>query len=239
MTGKLADVVMSVRNGEQLARKYQPIVYNPSTPAQIAQRAKLKLLSQLSAVFGPSIAIPREGSVSSRNLFTKLNYPLTSFDQTTEQASVALDAIQVTKSSVAAPSVFLFTRRETAIPAGVSNESLPAGTSRVVYILCKKIGDSLVYVDSKVATAPGASTHWDVEFPLSNDEMELYVYAVRDNTETARAKFGELQAVTAETIAKLLVTRTITEADVTLTRTAHSHLPAVGRDAEPDVKKKK
>lgn len=38
--GKLGDVVLSVRNGEQISRKYQPVVKNPRSYSQMLQRVK-------------------------------------------------------------------------------------------------------------------------------------------------------------------------------------------------------
>ena len=105
MTGKVADVVMSVRNGEQIARKYQPIVTNPNTPAQVEARAKLKLMSQLSAVMASVIAIPRKGNVSSRNGFVKKNYQ--SLTYASQQADIALANVQLTDSVVAMPSIVI------------------------------------------------------------------------------------------------------------------------------------
>lgn len=72
MTGKLADVVMSVSRGQQVVRKYQPNVANPSTSLQVAQRAKMKLASQLAAALDLELKpYGRNGLVSSRNLFIR------------------------------------------------------------------------------------------------------------------------------------------------------------------------
>lgn len=220
MSGKLADTVMSVRNGEQLARKYQPVVFNPSTPAQVAQRAKLKLLSQLSAVVAPVIAIPREGSVSSRNLFTKHNFPLVTYAGNT--ASVTLNNIQLTKSVVAMPAITASRDSE----SGMVNAALSyavSGLSRVVYcFFLKSGGDSLSLLNTEVvenaSTAPStfASTPFGTTF---TSEIVVLAYGVRDNTESARAVFGDMQVVNAETVAKVVVNRTLTEADITLTKT--------------------
>lgn len=224
MTGKLADTVMSVRNGEQIARKYQPVVFNPSTPAQIAQRAKLKLLSQMSAVMAPVIAIRREGSVSSRNLFTKKNFPLVNYSS--ETASVDIASIQLTSSVVGLGTVEL-ARVADGVLAYIVTSEAPTDVDRVVYSLFEKGSDNkLRFVGSLVATSEGATADWQVKFPLRETECVVLAYAVRDNTEAARATFGNMQTVTAEEIAKLLVTRTLTETDVTLTETRGYQLTA-------------
>ena len=219
MTGKLADTVMSVRNGEQLARKYQPIVNNPSTPAQIAQRAKMKLLSQLSAVMAPVIAIPRQGSVSSRNLFTKKNFGIVTYAN--NEAEITLNSVQLTSSVVAFPAISAI-RGETAISAFI-NDAQDLGNinvNRVVYCMFAKQPDNkLRFVDSRVATTAG-NGGWEVDdLPLVANEVVILAYGVRDNTEAARVTFGNLEAIAAEQVAQLVTSRTLTEADVTLSET--------------------
>lgn len=246
ITGKLADTVMAVRNGEQLARKYQPIVSNPSTPAQVAQRAKLKLLSQLSAVMSPVIAIPRKGSVSSRNLFTKVNFPLTNFS--TNTASIDLDQIQLTSSVVALPNLFVSRSAESFVAALVVDSDAPAPDfSRIVYCLFEKQSDDkLRFITSVVVSEPGTGNGFRATLPLIEGEAVLLVYGVRDNTEAARVAFGNMQAPTAVEIASLITTRTLRETDVTLSETRGATVAVPGEsksgdddDAEKQTRRKK
>ena len=220
MTGKLADTVMSVRNGEQIARKYQPVVFNPATAAQITQRAKLKLLSQLSAVLAPYIAIKREGAVSSRNMFTKENYPLTSYAE--NQADITLTAIQLTKSAVAIPSVVATRAAGTPSNIAVSLAWTDADISRVVYVaLLKDSNNKLRVADSTVVQTPGDSGNFEGTLRTGfTAETVVLAYGVRDNNENARVTFGNLTAVTAETVAKVITSRALTENDITLTETS-------------------
>lgn len=221
MTGKLADTVMSVRNGEQIARKYQPVVFNPSTPAQVAQRAKLKLLSQLSAVMAPVIAMRRVGSVSARNLFTKVNFGATTFAD--NEASIVISNVKLTSSVVALPSIGAV-RGENVLNFALG--SFTTGIDRVVYAaFAKQADESLLYLGS--ATGSTAPT-FDASLAVSsNAEIVVLAYGVRDNTENARAVFGNLEAPTAEDVAQLVVSSTLTEADVTLTETRGFTLAAV------------
>lgn len=231
MTGKLADTVMSVRSGEQIARKYQPVVFNPSTPAQVANRAKLKLLSQLSAVMAPVIAIPRQGSVSSRNIFTKVNFPLTSYAR--DEAEINLANVQLTKSAVSLLPLFA-ERVEQSINVSLATTTITgageiASTdySRVVYAMFVKTGNQkLRLAATRVANTAGESNEWPVVFPATNLEVVFLAYAVRDNSDAARATFGNLTTVTAETVASLLVTRNLLDSDVTVTETRGIQLAA-------------
>ena len=97
-TGKKGDTVFAVRNGEQIIRQYNPIVGNPKTEAQVDNRAKLKLLSQLAAVCAPVLAISRKGAVSPRNIFTSINFPSVNAEQGV--ADIKLENLQITNSHV-------------------------------------------------------------------------------------------------------------------------------------------
>lgn len=224
MKGKVADVVMTVRNGEQIVRKYQPQVYNPNTPAQVETRAKLKALSQLSAVLAPAIAIPRNGAVSTRNLFTKLNYGLVTFSNDT--ASIDLVNVQLTKSVVSFPDVGV-QRTENNFALGLQNVT-PLEIDRVVYVVLAKGEDNkLRYVESAVVSTPGERFNFQITIPSVPQSCVVYGYGIRDNNERARVVFGNLSIISAETIATLLTNRTLLEADVTLTETRGTNIAAV------------
>lgn len=61
VSGKLGAVIFSSSGGETITREYNPKVSNPSTHAQVNQRARMKLMMQLSAVFAPVITFRRVG----------------------------------------------------------------------------------------------------------------------------------------------------------------------------------
>lgn len=228
MTGKVADVVMAVRNGEQIARKYQPIVTNPNTPAQTASRAKLKLMSQISAVMAPVIAIPRQGSVSSRNLFVKMNYGTTSYSA--DAATIALENVKLTKSVVSLSGLNA-TRTEGGDLSLALAPTAQGIFNRVVYaVFHRDISNRLVYDGSKVVSAPGESNTFPTEFGLGNSGYTqiVYAYGMRDNTQIARARFENMAVPTAEMVANLLVTRVLTEADVTVSETLGQIVPVAG-----------
>lgn len=218
MKGKVADVVMVVRNGEQMVRKYQPSVANPSTAAQVSSRAKLKLMSQLSAVMGPYIAMPRKGTVSTRNLFVKENYRTTTFVDNT--AKIELLDIKLTKSVVSLPQLRV-TRDQNSITVGIDGNN-GVDINRVVYMLFRKMTDNtLRAVQSNVVSVPGDNNQYTSVFnpEAATASYVIYAYGVRDNTDAARTVFGNMQAPLAEDVAKLVVVRTLTETDVTLTET--------------------
>lgn len=240
MTGKLADVVMSVRNGEQVARKYQPVVFNPSTTAQVAQRAKLKLSSQLSALLANYITIPRQGNVSSRNMFTKLNFPLFTYNTSELKAEVDLTSVQLTRSLLPMASFKSLARVDnTGIRVRIQGSELPTDIDRVIYIAFSKVNNAIEILGSVVVSAAGAENQWEGLLPYTPNEVVVYAYAMKDNTENARTKFGDFQSLTAQTIAFLLVTRSVSESDVTVTKTKGTLLTAENNSREDKKEEEK
>lgn len=71
--GKLGNMVTFVRNGVQITRAYQPVVFNPMTTRQQLSRAKLALASEYSRGFSKVLKIGYGGLVgegrTARNLF--------------------------------------------------------------------------------------------------------------------------------------------------------------------------
>lgn len=220
MTGKLADTVMSVRNGVQIARKYQPIVANPNTPAQVEARAKLKLLSQLSAVMDPVIAIPREGSKSTRNLFLKKNYKLTSYQN--RNADIRIEDVQLTDSVVSLPNVEV---NRQAATMNVSLAQAPAGLTSVVYCVFLRTADNeLRYVTSVNQNDAGESGVYsssiDVRQTIPNTLSAIVLaYGIRANSEAARVIFSDMALVDGQSVARVVTTRTLSGSDYTLTET--------------------
>lgn len=223
MTGKLADTVMAVRNGEQIARRYQPIVSNPGTPAQIAVRAKMKLMSQLSANMAPYIAIPREGAVSSRNIFTKVNFQLAGY--TNNAASIDLNKVQLTQSAVGIPNVVV--SREAEKVLAYINSSVETGFSRVVYVaFIKGDNDSLIPAGSVIVEKSSDTTFNTQDIPFTTASLLVLAYGIRDNNNNATTIFGNLTAPSAEDVAKLITTRTIGTSDITMSKTVGATLAA-------------
>lgn len=222
MTGKIGDVVMSVRNGEQISRRYNPVVYNPSTARQVAARAKLKLMSELSAIMAPVIAIPRDGVVSTRNLFVKKNYPLASYADDTAQ--ISLPSVQLTNSVVTIPSI---TATREGTTARVALDAPVTGLSRVVYIAFQRQSDGkLRFASSESTSVAGDGNTYPLTIALGgNRTAYVYAYGVRDNTDAAKAIFGSITVPDAMAIAELIVTRVLTETDVTLTETRGVEVP--------------
>lgn len=232
MTGKLADTVMSVRNGEQIARKYQPVVFNPSTPAQIAQRAKMKLLSQLSAIVSFGIAFKRQGTVSARNLFTKANFKGAAFDSVTEKATIDVASLDLTGGVVALPDVNV-TRSATKI-----NNALLVGDTEldaVVYVsILEQADGKLRMLDMQVVDTPDTGyTFPSSDIPVDAD-INGYVlaYGIRYDSDSTRAAYSDLSSLTPSAFINVL--RSDNSGAVTLTETKGTTFAQANRDIDPD-----
>lgn len=223
-TGRVAGSVFSVRFGEVIERAYNPIVRNPNTPSQIEARAKMKLMSQLSAVFAPVTAMAREGAVSARNVFTRENYQFVSYEDSV--AEMDMLSVKLTKSVVGLPDI-AFTRvnNNVDVRLGFGDTDL----NRVVYVAAVRQGDGSVrLVTTAVATEPGETNLWPASLNLGTGYAAyVYAYGVRDNTSIASVKFDNM-TVTAENVAEVIARRMLTEDDITLTETQAVLVPVQG-----------
>lgn len=106
LSGKMGSAVFRQSGGKTIASQYQPIVKNPNTEGQQAQRAKFKLMSQLAAImsrgFGSFIIKTRaeKGKSTQRNAFVKANFPLVEVTTDNQQvtATIPMEQLQLTSS---------------------------------------------------------------------------------------------------------------------------------------------
>lgn len=217
-SGKLGATVFAVNSGVQIAREYQPKVANPNTEAQQDTRARFKLMSQLSAVMAPVIAIKKDGLKTARNQFQSINFDIVEY--TNENASINLNLVQLTKSNRSFAG-FSANRTGGSAIAVELLASMAATADRVVYIAYEKqIDGTLSLLGSKVCSTPGADGKFADSLPYTAGAVVLYAYAIKDTDESVTAKFGNLIAPSAEKVAKLLVSSSENMNAVNLTKTA-------------------
>lgn len=215
--GKVGSIVYSVAAGQQIAREYQPNVANPNTAGQVAQRAKLKLASQLSAALAPVIAIPKEGLKSSRNLFIKKNIKGIFYSGGTAQ--VSYENLQLTNGNTGFPAIEAQRVSGTGITVNVS-ENVASRVARVVYIVYKKSSEQMLEkVADVIESTPGENGKFSHSFPEMSGDIIIYAYGMKDNNANAAANYANYQVATGEDIAKLVAGRSISTSDYTLTQT--------------------
>lgn len=225
-SGKSGAKVYYVNHGVQIEREYTSEVSNPNTPAQVSQRSRFKLASQISAIFEPVIAIPRKGMQSPRNQFTKLNMGF--FYGSDEDAQVTLDALQLTKGGVVLPPVALQRGQTTDFSMSLA-DSVESTISRVIYSVFKITSEgSVQLVDSIVVNDPGENRTFPhtMTFPASVQFTTFYVYAygMRDRNNKAKAVFSNYQAVVGFDLVRLIAQRSLDPNNYALTKTKCSVL---------------
>ena len=176
-SGKLGASVFAISGGEQIVRQYNPQVANPNTDAQVAQRAKLKLMSQLAAALAPAIAFKKQGLVSARNQFVSANIGLCTF--TNNEAKVSMQNLDLTGGKSLLPDLV------TAEPAGGKvgvNLASPASAdiTAVVYVMASHDDDEQInLVDVVAVTEAGANRSFAGEVAAPSDSAIIYAYGVK------------------------------------------------------------
>ena len=238
--GKIGSIVFSTSGGFTIAREYNPHVANPNTPAQVNQRARMKLMSQLSAALSPVIAMTKEGLVSKRNKFTSRNFDACYVSN--GYAQITYENLQLTEGNTALPSLSaagIVSNSGMLINVGIQDE--PTATiNRVVYCLFRKTNEGkLEYVDSLIISQRNSSVSQLYFYGgFSNvgvAEYVIYAYGMSDTSERASATYGNLNVVSASDLAKLVATRSISYQDFQFTQTRGITLGADGEAVTPET----
>lgn len=230
LQGKLGSTVFAIRNGEQLARQYNPSVSNPKTAAQVANRAKLKLLSQLSQSVSKVIAIPRRGMQSPRNIFTKVNYEYVGYAN--ETASIPMADILLTNSYAG----LVGFRADRTSGTGIHVELLETAVNnwdRIVYVVLKKTdSQQIMPAASLVVEAPGNDGTFPAYLDMVSGAISVHAYGIRLNTAASHVAFSNLRAPRAEEVAKIVTNRTFSEGDLSLSETRGLYMDSNETQAE-------
>ena len=203
-SGKTGNAVFATSAGKQIVRTYQPKVSNPNTDAQIAQRAKFKLLSQLAAAMAPVIVIPKSGLVSARNRFVKKNIPLATYAD--DKASIELVDIQLTDSNASLPGLTLETMGENqSIAVGLVND-VDDSYEKVRYALFLKTEDAKLQLVAQAVvnvTDSGKSKAPHMFTGLINGEYVVYAYGMNPKSSSASVGYNNYDTEAGESTADL------------------------------------
>lgn len=203
-SGKTGNAVFATSAGKQIVRTYQPKVSNPNTDAQIAQRAKFKLLSQLAAAMAPVIVIPKSGLVSARNRFVKKNIPFATYAD--DKASIELAAIQLTDSNTSLPNLIVQDGGDGTTIRVETRSSVAGLFEKVLYALFKKTDDSKLQLLAQAvvevsATETGVAPHIFAE--LNEGEYIVYAYGMNPKNASASVGYNNYDTEAGETTADL------------------------------------
>lgn len=215
VTGKIANQVFAVVKGVNVVRQYNASPANPSTEAQVASRAKLKLLSQLAAAVSPLIAFQREGLVSPRNMFIKRNYDLASYNSTTEVAEIDFKNVDMSGGIVGMPPIAVTERTANTVTVSLQSDTTAFDFVQWGGVIVDSTGRIIqippVRVDRQ-GSAPSAFEYTFANVPSTASGV-IYAIAYRFNDEQSRAKYAQLTA--ADTTGSILVARVLKELNVT------------------------
>lgn len=215
-SGKLGTSVFTTVKGTQIVRQHQPVVTNPSTKLQVAQRSRFKLVSQIAASMADVIAIPRIGLTSSRNLFIKKNMPVVHGN--VEGARVSYEKLQLTNGTATLPAIIV---NRSASRLNLELEGDARGiVNRVIYCIFTKNSDGqLILNTSAVVSDAGADGYFTLDIPIIAGDLAIYAYGMKDTSASASATFGNYKVTNASDIATLVSNRSISSKDFIFTKT--------------------
>lgn len=224
LAGKVGNVVYSVLKGVNIARQYNPAPFNPSTPAQVESRAKLKLISQLSAITAGQLAIVRKATETARNIFVKINYAYLTYAE--GAASMQLADMQLTSGFAGFPGFTVERVPNYGMSVELAENAFPA-FDKVVWIVYKVLSDGkLMFNESKVLELTedhptGATIMQNVV-----GDCTIHCYGISTKTAKAVAAFDNMVVVSADEVARIISSRVISDSDVTLSETRGLYLKA-------------
>lgn len=243
--GKIGSIVFSTSGGYTIAREYNPHVANPSTMPQVNQRARMKLMSQLSAALSPVIVMRKEGLISARNKFVKRNFENTYASGGIAQ--VSYENVQLTSGNTGLPSISWSVSPDVqaqAIRIFFKDEP-SANVSRIVYCLFRKTDEGKLEFVSSVIASVRSIEGFNGYFPSGFEGISIeagtgtlaanyviYAYGMSDTSESATAKYGNLNVQNGTDIARLVASRTISFEDYQFTQTRGTSANAGSTESE-------
>lgn len=236
-TGKVGGLVYATAGGEQIVREYNPNVANPSTDAQVNQRARMKLMSQLSASLAPCIAMSKIGLVSRRNKFVKRNFENTYALNGVAQCSY--ENLQLTEGNLGLPQIRAIGEvlESGRMIATAFLEEPSSNVSRVVYCIFSKSQEGkLSFISSQIVSRRERTVVGYFQGTFQNvpdGDIVIYAYGMIDTSERATANYGNLNVVDGSDLAKLVATRAISFTDYQLTQTRGTTMGANNQPVVP------
>lgn len=221
-SGKLGASVWTVRKGVQVVREYTDKVSNPNTPAQVGQRAKFKLLSQLGAVVTGDGMFFRNLSPneSMRNAFMRANMGAVTLSPTGDVALLNVGAVVLTDGHTTAPTA-TFNRATGALSVDLSAEAMSdiMGIGYAVMTLpevSRVIGYSARAEKADEATAINVTV---VTPPSLLSKTSVLVWGYRFADAAARARYKSLVATETADVVSLEFQRMLRDGLIEPTQT--------------------
>ena len=222
-SGKLGGSVYVINHGVQIEREYNGSVSNPSTNAQVAQRSRFKLASQVSAALENVIVIPRKGIQSPRNRFVKRNMPF--FYGGVDGAQVTYENLQLTLGSTGIPAIAVSRDQKGNLNMHLVSPVVES-VSYVAYCVFRKTDEELLQlVASEIVEVN--EDNIDADFTIADHagDLVVYAYGYRIKNAKAKAKYDNYKVASATDVATLIANRRIELSDVYFSGTRGTSLP--------------
>lgn len=225
MSGKVGGLVFSVNRGIATVREKNPSPFNPRSERQVEVRAKLKLLSQLSAVLSPVVAFRRIGAISPRNMFTRTNYAAIA-DATITDGNISvvtgLENLDLTGGITLLPNMAAITVSQ-GVASIALNEAAADDIDNVTYgVLNIQEDGRATLIEAKVVETAGTGRTFPTTVTLPHSvqgTMVVYAYGAAIMSENARTIYEDYKCKVTGVQALLNVIRQTSESDVRLTVT--------------------
>lgn len=231
-SGKVGSLVIKTVSGQTIASEYQPSVSNPNTMAQVNQRAKLKMMSQIATAIAPILAYKRAGMRSARNQFISAN--IGSAYAADGEAQITYENLQITPGNAGLPSIVIRRADGTGDITIQLAESAAVSVSRVVYNVFTKTSEQrLQLVASEVIREAGDNGTFPAVLEGLSGELVFYAYGMRDLSSKATAVYGDVKVANGIDVARLLSERDIKAEDMQLTETRGATLSLGASEVEP------
>lgn len=208
-------MVYAVRKGEQIVRQYNPNVANPNTRPQVEQRAKFKLLSQLTAaisnngLFFDNIPAGR----SMRNEFTRRNMGLVTVAEGSDVATVDASALELTSGAFPAPACNASAQTSTVDINLNSAEWTDVAGAVVVALIQPEVGRVVGHSMNTVRTPGDLGMEIPLMVPsslINRTTVLVWVYKFRDDA--ARTRYE--QSLMNNTTVSVAFSRAIASGDI-------------------------
>lgn len=221
-SGKLGASVWTVRKGVQVVREYTNKVSNPNTPAQVGQRAKFKLLTQLGAVVAGAGMFFRnlKDGESMRNAFMRANIGAVELGPTADVALLNVSKVALTDGHTTAPSASF--NRTTGVMSVDLSATAMADIMGIGYavITLPDVGRVIGYsARAKKANGQTAIAVNIVTPPTLMSKTNVLVWGYRFANEAARAKYDAIAASEAADVVSLEFERMLREGLIEPTQT--------------------
>lgn len=221
-TGKLGASVWAIRKGVQIVREYTDKVSNPNTPAQVGQRAKFKLLTQLGAVVAGDGMFFRNinPNESMRNAFMRANMPAVTLSPTGDVALLNVGEVVLTDGHTTAPSA-TFNRTTGTMSVDLSATAMSdiMGIGYAVITL-PEVGRVIGY-SARAEKAEGETTITAtiVTPPALMNKTNVLIWGYRFADAAARAKYEAIAASETADVVSLEFERMLREGLIEPTQT--------------------